>query len=57
MMALKIAYAKNTITKDRYLQLMNDLYAVPEKVKEILKDTSNIKAIAEKYKDAKDFCS
>jgi glucosamine--fructose-6-phosphate aminotransferase (isomerizing) len=55
MMALKIAYAKNTITKDRYLQLMNDLYAVPEKVKEILKDTSNIKAIAEKYKDAKDF--
>ncbi len=55
MMALKIAYAKNTITKDRYLQLMNDLYAVPEKVKEILKDTTNIKAIAEKYKDAKDF--
>jgi glucosamine--fructose-6-phosphate aminotransferase (isomerizing) len=25
MMALKIAYAKKTITKDRYLQLMNDL--------------------------------
>ncbi len=55
MMALKIAYAKKTITEDRYLQLMNDLNAVPEKVKEILKDTSNIKAIAEKYKDAKDF--
>lgn len=55
MMALKIAYAKKTITQDRYQQLLNDLYAVPEKVKEILKDTSNIKAIAEKYKDAKDF--
>lgn len=55
MMALKIAYAKKTITKERYQQLLNDLYAVPEKVKEILKDTSNIKAIAEKYKDAKDF--
>jgi glucosamine--fructose-6-phosphate aminotransferase (isomerizing) len=55
MMALKIAYAKKTITHDRYIQLMNDLHAVPEKVKEILKDTSNIKAIAEKYKDAKDF--
>jgi len=55
MMALKIAYAKKTITHERYIQLMNDLHAVPEKVKEILKDTSNIKAIAEKYKDAKDF--
>lgn len=55
MMALKIAYAKKTITQDRYQQLLNDLYAVPEKVKEILQDTSNIKAIAEKYKDAKDF--
>ncbi|MBC7587073.1 MAG: SIS domain-containing protein, partial [Chitinophagaceae bacterium] len=27
----------------------------PEKVKEILKDTTNIQAIAQKYKDAKDF--
>ncbi len=55
MMALKIAYAKGTINEERYLQLMRDLHAVPEKVKEILQDTSNIKAIAEKYKDAKDF--
>ena len=55
MMALKIAYAKGTINHERYLQLMKDLHAVPEKVKEILKDTSNIQAIALKYKDAKDF--
>ncbi len=55
MMALKIAYAKATITEERYMQLVRDLHAIPEKVKEILKDTSNIKAIAEKYKDAKDF--
>nr|MCU0322593.1 glutamine--fructose-6-phosphate transaminase (isomerizing) [Chitinophagaceae bacterium] len=33
MMALKIAYAKKTITHERYIQLMNDLHAVPEKVK------------------------
>ena len=55
MMALKIAYAKGTINHERYLQLIKDLHAVPEKVKEILKDTSNIQAIALKYKDAKDF--
>lgn len=55
MMALKIAYAKGTITKERFLQLVNDLQAIPEKVKEILANTDNIKRIAEKYKDAKDF--
>lgn len=55
MMALKIGYAKGTIDQNRYLSLMKELEAVPEKVKEILADTSNIKRIAEKYKDATDF--
>ncbi len=55
MMALKIGFAKGTITNERYLQLMNDLNAVPEKVAVILKNTSNIERIAEKYKDAHDF--
>lgn len=55
MMALKIGYAKGTIDEKRYLGLMKELEAVPEKVKEILADTSNIKRIAEKYKDASDF--
>ena len=34
---------------------MQDLESVPEKVKEILSDTTNIQRIAEKYKDASDF--
>jgi glucosamine--fructose-6-phosphate aminotransferase (isomerizing) len=55
MMALKIGYAKGTIDETRYLQLINDLEAVPEKVKEILQDTSNIERIAAKYKNATDF--
>jgi len=55
MMALKIGFAKGTIDEARYLKLMHELEAVPEKVKEILQDTSNIKRIAEKYKDASDF--
>jgi glucosamine--fructose-6-phosphate aminotransferase (isomerizing) len=55
MMAFKIAYAKGTITQERYQQLLNELAAIPEKVKEILQDTSNIERIAIKYKDARDF--
>ena len=55
MMALKIGYAKGTIDETRYLQLMHELQAVPEKVKEILQDTANIQRIAAKYKDATDF--
>ena len=55
MIALKIAKAKNTITEARYLELIKELEAIPEKVKEILKDTSNIERIANKYKDATDF--
>ncbi len=54
MMALKIGYAKGTLDKDRYMHLMNDLNDVPEKVKQILADTSNIERIANKYKDASD---
>lgn len=55
MMALKIGYAKGTLSKERYTQLMHDLESIPEKIKEILADTSNIERIAEKYKDAADF--
>jgi len=54
MMALKVGRAKGTLSQERYMHLMNELDAVPEKVKQILADTSNIKRIAEKYKDATD---
>ena len=55
MIALKIAYAKGTITESRYMELIKELEATPEKVREILKDTTNIQRIAEKYKGATDF--
>lgn len=55
MMALKIGKAKGTLSHDRYMQLMHELDAVPEKVKQILADTSTIESIAEKFKDATDF--
>ncbi|MFM1928995.1 MAG: hypothetical protein RL387_323 [Bacteroidota bacterium] len=55
MMALKMAKAKGSISEERYVHLLNELASVPEKVKEILADTSVIEKIAKKYKDASDF--
>jgi len=55
MIALKLGYARGTISEERYIGLMKELEAVPEKVKEILQDTSAIERIALKYKDARDF--
>lgn len=55
MMALKIGYAKGTLSKDRYAHLIQELGNIPEKINEILADTKNIERIAEKYKDASDF--
>ena len=55
MMAFKIGYEKGTIDEKRYTHLLNELWSIPEKVKEILSDTTNIERIALKYKEAKDF--
>ncbi|MBP6024190.1 glutamine--fructose-6-phosphate transaminase (isomerizing) [Ferruginibacter sp.] len=55
MMALKIAHEKKSITQERYLELLNELNDVPEKVEAILKNADELKVIAEKYKNAGDF--
>ncbi|TWI83908.1 glucosamine--fructose-6-phosphate aminotransferase (isomerizing) [Lacibacter cauensis] len=55
MVALKIAIEKGTITHERYMQLLNELHAVPEKVKTLLERADEVKAIGLKYKDASDF--
>jgi glutamine---fructose-6-phosphate transaminase (isomerizing) len=55
MMALKIGYAKGTITEELYKSLLVELHEVPEKVKQILSNVKPIEAIAAKYKDATDF--
>lgn len=54
MIALKIGYEKGILDHDRYLRLLSELNAIPEKVSSILQQTEKIKAIAEKYKDASD---
>ncbi|HTL06789.1 MAG TPA: glutamine--fructose-6-phosphate transaminase (isomerizing) [Chitinophagaceae bacterium] len=52
MVALKVAHVKGTIDQDRYMDLLKELHEIPAKAASILEDTSHIKAIAEKYKDA-----
>ena len=54
MIALKVAKEKGTIDTTRYMQLLNELHTVPEKVKEVLKLSEPIKKLAKKYSEAKD---
>ncbi|MBN9297245.1 MAG: glutamine--fructose-6-phosphate transaminase (isomerizing) [Filimonas sp.] len=54
MTALYLGYKKGTLDRDKYLSLCKDLAAVPDKVATILQLDDQIKALAEKYKDATD---
>lgn len=55
MIALKIANDKGTISKERYMHLLNELHEVPQKVAKALEGSEQVKKLAEKYKDARDF--
>lgn len=55
MIALKVGYMKGTIPQQRYTRLLNELNELPEKAAWVLQQHEKVKAIAEKYKDARDF--
>ncbi len=55
MMALKIAQEKGSIDNKRFMYLLNELQAIPEKVPATLQTNEQIRKLADKYKDAKDF--
>jgi glucosamine--fructose-6-phosphate aminotransferase (isomerizing) len=55
MMAIKIAMKKGTIDAIRSRQLLNELAEIPEKVRQLLENTDDIKRIALKYAKARDF--
>ena len=55
MMALKIAKEKNTISHDRFVHLMEELNAVPDKVADILLSADAIKEVALKHADTSSF--
>lgn len=54
MIALQVAHAKGTVSNERYMNLCKELEEIPEKVKLVLEQNDNVKALAEKYKDATD---
>jgi glutamine---fructose-6-phosphate transaminase (isomerizing) len=54
LIALKIAHEKQTISDERYMMLLAELHAVPEKVKELLHSSGHIRKLAEKYKEVGD---
>jgi glucosamine--fructose-6-phosphate aminotransferase (isomerizing) len=55
MMALKLGKARGTLADKEYASLLLELEEVPGKIKEILSSQEQIKTLAEKYKDARDF--
>jgi glucosamine--fructose-6-phosphate aminotransferase (isomerizing) len=55
MMALKLGKARGTLADKAYASLLLELEQVPGKIKEILSNHEQIKTLAEKYKNARDF--
>jgi glutamine---fructose-6-phosphate transaminase (isomerizing) len=55
MMALMISRKKGTISEAIYLELLNELTAIPEKIAEVLALDNAIKEIAGHFKDVRNF--
>ena len=55
MVALKIAKQKGTIDEERYMHLLQELHDVPNKIADVLKNADQVRKLAAKYKDARDF--
>ncbi len=55
MIAIKIAFEKGSIDRQRFDYLLNELNDIPAKVELVLQQQDKIKTLAEKYKDARDF--
>jgi glucosamine--fructose-6-phosphate aminotransferase (isomerizing) len=55
MMAIKLGMEKGTIDAVRARHLLNELAEIPEKVRQLLENTEDIKRIALKYSKARDF--
>jgi glucosamine--fructose-6-phosphate aminotransferase (isomerizing) len=55
MMALRMAQLKGTVPTSRFMQILHEMEAIPDKVEEVLNDEGVAQMIAEKYKDATNF--
>jgi glucosamine--fructose-6-phosphate aminotransferase (isomerizing) len=55
LMALLLGHRRGTITQSHYHELLSELESIPAKVEKILKLDSQLKYIAEIFKDARNF--
>lgn len=55
LLALTLAHRKGMISASRYHLLLNELALIPQKIREVLKTETQIKYIAEEFKDAHNF--
>ncbi len=55
LMALRIAQMKGTISKSRFQQILYEMEAIPEKVEKTLQVSEQVKAIAWKYMNSRNF--
>jgi glucosamine--fructose-6-phosphate aminotransferase (isomerizing) len=55
MIALKIGYARGVLEHERYMRLLKELDAIPDKVTTVLESAKKISDLGDKYKDARDF--
>lgn len=55
MMALMLGYQRGTLAESKYMQLLNELEAIPAKVEKALESNAQIEYIASQYKDARNF--
>jgi glucosamine--fructose-6-phosphate aminotransferase (isomerizing) len=55
MLALQTARKRGNITQSHYHRLINELDAIPEKVKKVLKTNDQIKYISDFFKEARNF--
>jgi glucosamine--fructose-6-phosphate aminotransferase (isomerizing) len=55
LLALQIAHRRGTIKESRFREILNELDSIPKKVEVALKSNNQIKEIAERFKDVKNF--
>ena len=55
LMALELAHKKGTISESRFRSLLTELESIPAKVEIALKTNEQVKKIAKKFKDARNF--
>ncbi len=55
LLALSLAHENGSISDSRFLQLVNELDAIPDKIKRLLQNNEHIKEIAEEFKNTSNF--